>query len=159
MSDLPSQTTVAAWARLMKAARMLLSAVETDLKSAGLPPLGWYDVLLELEREKAGLRPFELENRLLLEQYNLSRLVDRLRDAGYVEKRPSREDRRGHLLFITPAGKALRKRIWPVYAACIQRHVGARLSEPEAAELARILDLLVAAPCHPPPGAEIGDGD
>ena len=78
-----SQQIVQAWARLLKAERLALARVETALKQAGLPPLAWYDVLLELERAgEAGLRPFELERALLLAQYNLSRLLDRIERGG-----------------------------------------------------------------------------
>ena len=42
--------TVTAWARLIRAQQAMLERVEADLKTAGLPPLAWYDVLLELNR-------------------------------------------------------------------------------------------------------------
>src|SRR6266566_841845 len=75
----PSDAVIRAWTRLIRAQQAALSAVEADLKTAGFPPLAWYDVLLELSRaEGEGLRPFALEQELLLAQYNLSRLLDRL---------------------------------------------------------------------------------
>src|SRR4029453_8038156 len=89
MSDKPAEATIRAWARLMKAQRQALGSIEGALKAARLPPLAWYDVLLETERAgKDGLRPFELERAMLLAQYNLSRLVDRMAAAGYLERRP-----------------------------------------------------------------------
>src|SRR6187397_717432 len=79
MTPVPSDAVIHAWTRLVKAGRVVLGAVEAELKAAGFPPLGWYDVLLELSREKVdGRRPFILEERLLLAQYNLSRVLDRL---------------------------------------------------------------------------------
>lgn len=75
----PSPAITRAWVGLMRAQRVVLAAIEHDLKAAGLPPLGWYDVLLELVRTKEGkLRPFEIEERTLLAQHNLSRLLDRM---------------------------------------------------------------------------------
>ena len=118
MSPAPSEAVIHAWTRLVKAARVALGGVESDLKAAGFPPLGWYDVLLELSREKDdGLRPFVLEERLLLAQYNLSRVIDRIAAAGYVERRPHLEDRRGQVVRITASGRELLKRMWPVYRA------------------------------------------
>ena len=115
MSDKPAEGTIRTWARLMKAQNQALGSVEGALKAAGLPPLAWYDVLLETERAgKDGLRPFELERAMLLAQYNLSRLVDRMAAAGYVERRPCANDGRGHLIAITEAGRAMRRRMWPV---------------------------------------------
>ena len=143
----PSDAVVQAWVRLVRAQHTVLAEVEADLKAAGFPPLGWYDVLLELSREKVdGLRPFELEGRLLLAQYNLSRLLDRLEAAGYLERRPCAEDGRGHVVAITDPGRQLMKRMWPVYRAAITRHIGSKLREDEAARLGALLTKLIASP-------------
>jgi DNA-binding MarR family transcriptional regulator len=130
---------VTAWAGLMRAQRGLLAAVESDLKAARLPPLGWYDVLLELRRADGGLRPLELEERLLLAQHNVSRLIDRLEVAGLAARCPCSTDGRGQMVVVTEAGRDLLARMWPVYRAAIGRHVGARLSEAEADALASLL--------------------
>jgi DNA-binding MarR family transcriptional regulator len=143
---LPSDAVIRAWARLIKAQHAVLSAVETELKAAGFPPLGWYDVLLELSRADGdGLRPFALEQELLLAQYNLSRLLDRIEQAGYIERRSCPEDGRGQIVAITAAGRTLLKRMWPTYRAAIGRQVGAKLSEDEAARLAALLGKLTDA--------------
>jgi DNA-binding MarR family transcriptional regulator len=147
MAGKPSQTVERAWARLMKAQRTALGSVEHDLKAAGMPPLAWYDVLLELERAGTpGLRPFELERAMLLEQYNLSRLLDRMEKAGYVERQACAEDGRGQIVAITPAGKAVRRRMWPVYAAAIQDALGRHLTEQQAKSLDALLGALIAPP-------------
>ena len=73
-----SEAVVRVWARLAKAQRQALAVIEQALSAAKLPPLACYDVLLELERADGTLRPFELEREMLLAQYNLSRLIDRL---------------------------------------------------------------------------------
>src|SRR5256885_658148 len=121
----PSEPVVRAWVRLERAHRAALTTVEARLKEAGLPALAWYDVLLELERAgTSGLRPFELQKAMLFAQYNLSRLVDRLEAAGHVAKQVSEDDGRGQLITITKSGRAMRRRIWPVYAAAIEEAVG-----------------------------------
>jgi hypothetical protein len=52
----------------------LLDRIEGDLKLARLPPLLWYDVLLELVREPGErLRHRDLHRRMLLAKYNLQR--------------------------------------------------------------------------------------
>jgi DNA-binding MarR family transcriptional regulator len=140
----PSETVVSAWVRLLRAQRLALSRVEADLKAAGFPPLGWYDALLELRRaEETGLRPLELESRLLLEQHNISRLVDRLEKAGYLQRLPCPDDRRGQMLRLSEAGGDLLRRMWPSYRAAIRRHVGEKLETDEnAAALADLLKRL-----------------
>jgi DNA-binding MarR family transcriptional regulator len=142
----PSEAVIRAWTRLIRAQQAALSAVEAELKSAGFPPLGWYDVLLELSRVDDGcMRPFVLEQKLLLAQYNLSRLLDRVEKAGYVQRRSCPEDGRGQVVALTPSGRALVKRMWPTYRAAIARHVGARLDEEEAVRLGVLLGKLIDA--------------
>jgi DNA-binding MarR family transcriptional regulator len=140
----PSDTVIRAWARLMTAQRLALSAVERHLKTARLPPLVWYDVLLEVERAgAAGLRPFELEQAMLLAQYNLSRLIDRLERAGYVERRTCEDDGRGQMIAITDQGKAIRRKMWPVYARGIEMALGRHLSARQAGALDEVLGSLI----------------
>lgn len=136
----PSESVVRAWTRLERAHRAALVTVESRLKKAGLPSLAWYDVLLELERAGApGLRPFELQEAMLFAQYNLSRLIDRLEAQGHVARSATAGDGRGQMLAITAKGRAMRKKIWPVYAAAIEAAVGAHLSPSEARTLADLL--------------------
>ena len=145
LERLPSDAVIRAWARLIRAQQSVLAAVEAELKAAGFPQLAWYDVLLELSRAQEGLRPFALEQELLLAQYNLSRLLDRLEGAGYLERRACPEDGRGQIVAITAAGRALVKRMWPTYRAAIARHLGGKLSEDEASRLATLLGKLTNA--------------
>jgi len=141
----PSEAVVSAWVGLLRAQRRALGLVEERLKAAGLPPLAWYDALLELERAgAAGMRPFELERATLVQQYNLSRLIDRLERVGYVERSPCPGDGRGQFVRLTAAGRDVRRRSWPIYAAAIEEAVGTRLDEADAARLAALLRPLAA---------------
>jgi DNA-binding MarR family transcriptional regulator len=143
MSRRPSQEITAAWARLVHVQQQLLAAVEKDLKKAGFPPLAWYDALLELSRAPRGaLRPVELEKQMLLPQYSTSRLVDRLAGAGLVERMTCPVDGRGQYVVITQAGRNLQKKMWDVYSTAIERHVGTKLSNKEAASLSDLLGRL-----------------
>src|SRR5580700_9806522 len=112
----PSAAAVRAWVCLVKAQHKVLGAVEADLRKAGFPPLGWYDVLLELRRAgERGLRQLEIEGKLLLAQHNVSRLVDRLEKARLARRRPVAEDGRGQLVAISEKGRDLLAGMWPAY--------------------------------------------
>ena len=140
----PSESVVRVWARLVRAERLALGAIEQALRAARLPPLAWYDALFELERAgERGLRPFELEREMLLEQYNLSRLLDRIEKAGYLERRACADDRRGQVVVITASGREMRRRMWAVYGPAIQRAIGERLRRGQVETLARLLGLLI----------------
>jgi len=140
---MPSDAVTRAWIRLIKAQRKALRLVEADIKAAGFPPLAWYDVLLELKRAGGAIRPQEMEAKLLLAQHNVSRLIDRLAEAGLVERQPYEGDARGQVVVITAAGRDLQGRMWPVYGAAIQKYVGTPLGSDRAADaLWRLLEPL-----------------
>ncbi|MGQ3211691.1 MAG: MarR family winged helix-turn-helix transcriptional regulator [Shinella sp.] len=140
----PSAATTRLWIALMRTQRMLLAAIEQDLKAADLAPLGWYDVLWELVRaEKGRLRPFEIEAHTLLAQHNLSRLLDRMEEAGLVRRDVFPQDGRGRWVLVTETGRAMQQRIWTVYGASIERHLGEKLSDSDADQLADKLALLI----------------
>ncbi|MEZ5776364.1 MAG: MarR family winged helix-turn-helix transcriptional regulator [Hyphomicrobiaceae bacterium] len=144
---MPTRGTVEAWRALVRAGQALLAEVEEELKRAGFPSLEWYDVLRELDAEPEGTLPqAAVQARVLLAQYNLCRLVDRLEREELVHRRPSPEDGRSNLLVITGKGRELRRRMWPVYAAAIETHLGSRFDDEERAELARLLGRLTASP-------------
>jgi DNA-binding MarR family transcriptional regulator len=139
----PSEAVVDAWIALNRAQQTAQLKIERALREAGLPPCAWYDVLWELDRAgEAGLRPFEIERQRLIAQSNISRLIDRLAEQGYVARAPCEEDGRGQRVVITKAGREMRKRMWPVYASAIGEAVGRRLSERDAATLGALLGKL-----------------
>jgi DNA-binding MarR family transcriptional regulator len=140
----PREAVVDAWIALVRAQQTALLKIERAFRNAKLPPHAWYDVLWELDRAEDGaLRPFEIEQRILIAQSNISRLIDRLEEKGYVERRPCAEDGRGQHIAITPSGREMRRRMWPVYAKAISDAVGHRVSEREAASLAALLTRLI----------------
>jgi DNA-binding MarR family transcriptional regulator len=151
---LPSPATVTAWIALQRAQATAFASVERALKDADLPPLEWYDVLLELERG-GPLRPRDLQARLLFAQYNLSRLIDRMVTADVVAREACPGDKRGQLVSITAAGLALRKRMWVVYGPAIEAAIGGDLDQGELTTLANLLSRVASSPA----GVEACAGD
>ena len=146
MSAKPSQAVVEAWASLVRAERTLLDRVEENLKQAELPPLDWYQVLHEVDRSPKGmLRQSGVQDRTQLAQYNVCRLVDRLEREGLLERHQCQVDGRSNVLVITAKGRELRRAMWPIYASAIEQHFGARLSQAEAEQLAKLLAKVMPA--------------
>lgn len=140
----PEQTTIQAWVRLVRAHQTAFSYVETALKEEGYPPLIWYDVLLELERAgEEGLRPFELEHEIMLRQYGVSRLVERIEKKGYLKRKTCEDDGRGMRLTITSAGKKLRLRMWSVYGSAIEKSIGSKLTSRQQENLSELLAKII----------------
>ena len=128
------------WALFLTAYAVLVELIETRLAQEGLPPLGWYDVLWALERaDEQRLRMNELADNVVLSRSNLTRLVDRLEQARLVERQRSEDDRRGAFAALTAEGKAMRKRIWPVYQSSIRELFEDQISETEAAAMGKAL--------------------
>ncbi|MGI9463954.1 MAG: MarR family winged helix-turn-helix transcriptional regulator [Aestuariivirgaceae bacterium] len=141
----PSEQAIDSWAQFVRVSQQLLTSVEADLKAARQPPLAWYDALLELRRAgDEGLRQFQLQESMLLAQYNLSRMIDRLVRAGLVSRLACATDGRGHILHITPLGQQTLAGMWQVYRQSISRHFAEKLSGSELRSLSTLMGNLKA---------------
>jgi len=138
------ETGRSAWPLFITVHARLVERMEEDLAAAGLPELAWYDVLWALERADGRLRLHELAHEVVLSRSNLTRLVDRLEDAGLLQRERAEEDRRGYFAVITPRGLSMRRKIWPVYSRAIEAHFDRHLTQSEQqtlrAAFRRVLD-------------------
>ena len=78
-----------------------------------------------------------------LKYYEGRPVIDRIERAGYLERRACEDDGRGQLVVITERGKAIRRKMWPVYARAIVSSVGSNLSAKQAEALDNLLGLLI----------------
>jgi DNA-binding MarR family transcriptional regulator len=135
-----------AWAVLLTAHATLIEKIEAALAEAKLPPLAWYDVLWELEKAEGGkLRMHELARRIALSRSNLTRLADRLENAKLIEREDTPHDRRGYHCVITHAGLAMRKKMWPLYKAEMERLFSRHVTVEEARTIGDALERVVKA--------------
>lgn len=141
----PSDTTIAAWIRLVRTTTQLQARIEQSLKEQGLPPLSWYDVLIEVHRAgDTGLHQFEISQKTLLPKHNLSRLIDRLEKQGLVRRQTCTEDGRSNLVLITEEGTEVLKRMWPVYSFELHEAIEGKLEPEEVQLLSQLLEKLAA---------------
>jgi DNA-binding MarR family transcriptional regulator len=119
----------AAWRAFLRAHSLMLQQIGEDLERAGLPPLPWYDVLWALHEAPEPLQNYELANAIVLSKSGLSRLVDRIEQAGLVERTSCPNDRRGVHIKLTDEGEEMLERMWPVYARGIAEHFLPALGE------------------------------
>jgi len=63
-------------------------------------------------------------------------------DEGLAARRECKIDKRGQFVEITEAGRELQKKMWSAYSAAIEKHVGSKLSDADAAKLSGLLDRL-----------------
>jgi DNA-binding MarR family transcriptional regulator len=134
------QTSTETWALFLTAHSILVGAMEQRLKEAGLAPLAWYDVLWILERTPdQRLRMSALADQLVLTRFNVTRLVDRLVEAGLVARRQTKEDGRGFYAVLTEKGRTLRRQMWTVYRPAIVELFNQHLSAAQHAGMQSVM--------------------
>ena len=122
----PEQLDV--WRAFLNAHAHVTRAIGRDLAAAGLPDLGWYDILWTLYRApERRLRVNDLAREVVLSPTAMSRFVDRAEAAGVVRREPDPADRRALQVVLTDEGVALLRRMWPIYARGIEEHFAAHL--------------------------------
>ena len=137
---------MAAWRAVLLAQSRAVRAIERDMEAAGAIPLGWYDVLLELNAAPdRQLRMQDLAARVVLSRTRVSRIVSELEHEGLVERRADADDGRAALATITSAGRAALKRAAPVYLAGIEAHFNRYLSPADQRAVATALQSVIDA--------------
>jgi DNA-binding MarR family transcriptional regulator len=124
-----TQATQDAWKGILFVHSRVVRALEADLMGYADLPLDWLDVMNRLnEHSEKRLRAHELADASLFTRSGLTRLVDRIEDAGYVRREHSKTDRRGVYIALTEAGVGKLESLWPDFATSIQNHFGRHLS-------------------------------
>jgi DNA-binding MarR family transcriptional regulator len=132
-----------AWTAFLNAQAALLRRLEAELIDSEDMTLAEFDVLIQLGMARdARLRMTELSDRVRLSRSGLTRLVDRLVDAGLVKRGRCASDRRGTFAILTAAGTARLRRAQPVHLRGIREHFGKRLSAAQLAAVAEALEPL-----------------
>ncbi|HXZ99543.1 MAG TPA: MarR family winged helix-turn-helix transcriptional regulator [Candidatus Binatia bacterium] len=124
------------WRALLRAESSLACRLERELVAAEGLPLAWYEVLLVLDRAPRGaVRLQQLMGAVLMTKSGVTRLVDRMEQAGLVSRAGCPSDRRGAYAVITDLGRDKLRRASPVHADGIQRHLASVLDLSRAAQL------------------------
>jgi len=141
---------ITTFGRLVEAYAFLTKTLDDEMEAAVGIPLLWYGVLLHLGRSPNGIRPIsELIAATAFTGGGVTRLVDRIEQAGYVERRACPNDRRVTFVGLTERGWELLERASAVHVRGIQEHL---VNMVGAADLER-LDAILAkvaprgAPC------------
>lgn len=132
------------WFYVTKTQRKFYAKISHALKSEGLGDPLWYEILFEIDQ--AGLEGKlmgEIEPKLLVPQYTLSRQVSRMESAGLIYREYIADGRRKQILFATDLGKERLQQVWPIYLETLKTEMGALISTDEAYDIARSLLRLI----------------
>jgi DNA-binding MarR family transcriptional regulator len=122
--------------RLSRLARELETRLEPVYREHGLEP-GWHDVLATLRRS-GQLRVTDLTTAMMIGSSGTTKRLDRLEQAGLVERSPDPNDRRGTLIDLTAKGRALIDELTPAHLDN-ERALIASLTPDEQATLIELL--------------------
>ncbi len=118
----------------------------TTSKAEGGVPLGWYDVLLTLERAPGRrLRMQDLGDAVVLSRSRVSRIVDDLERQGFVTREPCDADRRVVYASITRPGRVALRHAIPAHLRAIETHFSSYLTDDEIVTIHRALGRVAAA--------------
>ena len=139
-STKPMQPRQRALLNIMFTASWLDCFISRQLRPYGLTS-PQYNILRILNGSfPKGLSVLDIKSRMIDRSSNVSRLVEKLRLSGFVERVPHSEDRRMVVVNISESGKKLLADIEQARFMDGQGTIGAKLSEAEALELSYLLD-------------------
>ena len=123
-----------AWGAFLTAHKALENILSRELESACGLPLTWFDALAQLRMAPAQrLTMGQLATALLFSKSGLTRLVDRLVEAGLVRRLARPGDRRSLHIALTDAGEEKYRQALPIHLEHVKRHFAAYIEDGEAA--------------------------
>ena len=141
-----------AWARLLFAHAATTRRISGSLLAEHGLTLNDYEALLRLSRADGGrMRRVDLAEELVLTASGVTRLLDGLEAAGYVERANCASDRRVVYAVLTDAGRTKLEAASESHLVAVRALFEDRLADEELAQLARLLGRL--------PGAEDAVGE
>lgn len=134
-----------AWVGFVETYGDLLTALEGDLAETGLT-LGDYQVFVYLSAaDGQSVKMCDLAETLQLSPSGLTRRIDGLVKAGWVERRPSEQDRRVMHAALTDAGRAKLESAAPVHVASVRARLIDHLDRDDLVAFARAFSKIRSA--------------
>ncbi len=143
-----SESTFDCWRAVVSTHAAVTDRAQRALTAADLPPLSWFELLWAVQRSEQGHpRMSDLAAQLTLSRGGITKLVDRLVEAGYLTRVACPEDRRSLRAELTPAGEGMLEEMRVVYEEEIDRHLGALTCE-QAQQVLSALETVTVSTCQ-----------
>ena len=135
----PSKEALGAWRVFLECALALRDILDAELVEAGGLSFRWYDVLVQLDEAGEGVPMNEIASRILSSKSGLTRVIDRMEEAGLVRRERPPGDRRVVLVVATEKGLDALAASRVVHRDGIRRHFTEQLSAKELVQLGTML--------------------
>jgi DNA-binding MarR family transcriptional regulator len=146
MAKSKKETNIGLWQDFLRSHAQVSSCIESDLQDRVGFPLTWYDVLFHLsEAPKSKLRLQDLADKLLFSRSGLTRLIDRIEQAGFVVREPDPHDRRGVSAVLTTAGRKALRRAAPTHTKGVDRYFLGALTGADKKALQALFAKIIAS--------------
>lgn len=143
--EIPDIAYSRVWFYITRCHRKYLPIMTKALRAEGINDPIWHEILFELKRAgEKGVAMSDLQTKLLVPQYALSRHVSRMEEKQLLERTCAAEDKRKQLLFESAKGAEIHDRVWQIYFDAILAELKPLMSSDEAYDLARDLVRLTA---------------
>ncbi|MGA8745323.1 MAG: MarR family transcriptional regulator [Solirubrobacterales bacterium] len=137
-----------AWGALARTHAAVSQRLQDALAQADFPPLPWYEVLATVaEAAEERMRMGDLAEALVITRGGLTKLVDRLVNAGLLERTLCESDRRVSYATLMPAGRELLDEMRPVVVAELRVAFSAKLTVADARNLRDTLNRVRSSAC------------
>jgi DNA-binding MarR family transcriptional regulator len=140
----PKPERLRCWRLFFESAMALLDVLDSELQSAVGIPQRWYDVLIHTEESPDGVPMTELADRILYSKSGFTRVIDRMEEAGLVERVRPPNDRRSILVVMTEKGRKKLQSARRHHRDGIQRHFSQHLTDADVKALTRALEKVSA---------------
>jgi DNA-binding MarR family transcriptional regulator len=141
-----ASSAVDAFIRLLRGHAATTRALSAELQTDFGLTINDYEALLRLSHAEDGrMRRIDLANELLLTASGVTRLLDGLERAGYVEKASCASDARVTYAALTAVGRRRFEEASRAHVAAIRKLFGELYDDEELATLARLLGRLPGA--------------
>jgi DNA-binding MarR family transcriptional regulator len=127
-----------AWWSFLQSHKAVLRVLEAELRDELGLSLTWYDVLAQLHDRP--LLMHQLADAMVMSNSGLTRLVDRMEDAGLLRRQPLPGNRRAIQLRLTPAGERRYRQARRVHDRGIDEHFVRHLSQTQGAAMLAALE-------------------
>jgi DNA-binding MarR family transcriptional regulator len=142
-SDLLETRGLQAWIRFLRVHATLTRQFSADLAAAHGLTLNDYDVLVQLAHAEGGrLRRVDLAERVLLTPSGITRLLEGLERAGWVERVACASDGRVSYAQLTDAGRAKLREASTTHLEAVRALLAERFDDDDLAQLSDLLGRL-----------------